>query len=106
MPSVSAAAAVSQVGSTPLPVGLLVGLVAVFTFLVARFLASFLSRISPPSASMAAPPAEAPVSVGELSLDELRQFDGKDTSKPLLLVSGACAAGLHAGGYTAQGVCA
>jgi hypothetical protein len=66
---------------------------AVFTVLVARFLSSFLSRISPPAAAMSAPPpsqeagaAAAPVSVGELTLEELRQYDGSDTSKPLLLV--------------------
>ena len=81
-------AAVSAQAS--LPAGLLVGLLLVFTYLVARFLASFLARVSPPPAAMAAPPeeAQAPLPVGELSLAELRQYDGSDTSKPLLLVRG------------------
>ena len=53
--------------------------------LVARFLASYLRRIAPPPAAMAAPPPE-PVMCGELTLDELRAFDGSDPSKPLYLV--------------------
>jgi hypothetical protein len=52
---------------------------------VARFLASYLRRIAPPPAAMAAPPPE-PVMCGELTLDELRAFDGSDPSKPLYLV--------------------
>jgi hypothetical protein len=77
-------------GQASLPAGLLLGLLVVFTYLVARFLASFLARVSPPPAAMAAPPeeAQAPLPVGELSLAELRQYDGSDTSKPLLLVRG------------------
>lgn len=68
---------------------LLLVLGALCTYLVARFLANYLSRVSPPPAAMAAPPADsaaAPVHVGELTLEELRQYDGSDASKPLLLV--------------------
>ena len=53
--------------------------------LLARFIASYLRRVAPPPAAMAAPPPE-PVMCGELTLDELRAFDGSDPSKPLYLV--------------------
>ena len=52
---------------------------------VARFIANYLRRISPPPAAMAEPAPE-PVMCGELTLEELRAFDGSDPSKPLYLV--------------------
>ena len=59
---------------------------------VARFIASYLRRIAPPPAAMAAPPPE-PVMCGELTLEELRAFDGSDPSKPLYLVRRRACAG-------------
>jgi hypothetical protein len=59
---------------------------ALFTLFLARFLASYLRRIAPPSAAMAEPPPPEPVPCGELTLEALRAFDGSDPSKPLYLV--------------------
>jgi hypothetical protein len=53
--------------------------------LLARFLSNYLRRIAPPPAAMAEPAPE-PVMCGELTLEQLRAFDGSDPSKPLYLV--------------------
>jgi hypothetical protein len=66
--------------------GVLLLLCALFTLVVARFVASFLRRVSPPPA-MAAPPPP-PAQCGELTLEQLRAFDGSDPSKPLYIVRG------------------
>ena len=64
--------------------------VAFFLFVIAKSVAdSYLARIKPlgMSAPEEAPPApKAPVPCGELSLAELKAFDGSDKSKPLYLV--------------------
>ena len=60
---------------------------------LARFVANYLRRIAPPPAAMAEPAPE-PVMCGELTLDELRAFDGSDPSKLLYLVRArACVGG-------------
>lgn len=66
---------------------LLLALLAFFSLLVARFVAGYLSRVAPsPQQDMEPAPAPEPVLCGELTLQELRAFDGSDPAKPLYLV--------------------
>ena len=66
---------------------LLVCVLAAVTLWLARFLTSFLSRVSPlGTATMAEAPPPEPVHCGELTLEELSAFDGRDPTKPLYLV--------------------
>ena len=71
---------------------------------LARFVANYLRRIAPPPAAMAEPAPE-PVMCGELTLDELRAFDGSDPSKPLYLVRARACVGERCGCAVRGAVC-
>ena len=82
----------STIRSLDTPSLVLLFLFAYVTLWLARFLANYLLRVSPTphmNAATALPelPEPEPVPCGELTLEQLRAFDGSDSSKPLYLVS-------------------